>query len=129
VNRHFVEVTNGSNWGKFSVITFDAEDAAYVSAITGNPLLRDLGWWDLNAFAWVLDLQTGEGAYFAVGGSAKADLTKHRIWVCPMFEPFLVWLYDHGLADLPPVVELPGAEGALYGYRRPGPEEEVVDST
>jgi hypothetical protein len=51
------------------------------------------------------------------------------IWVCPLFEPFLEWLYERyreagelDLDELPDVVELPGAEFAFHGHRRPGPE-------
>lgn len=60
-------------------------------------------------------------------GYAAADLDRHRVWVCPMFEPFLGWLYGHFNADteqwydtLPAVVELPDAPAALQGYRREG---------
>jgi len=73
----------------------------------------------------VLDLQTGEGAILKPGGDPRADLKKHRVWVCPMFEPFLEWLYARALAigldDLPLHVDLPEAPFAFAGYRRPGP--------
>jgi hypothetical protein len=124
-----IEVTqdaaSGFNWGKFCVARFDAEWERR-SALPHNssaPLLSQCGWAD--GFLWVLDLQTGEGAYFRPGGSAPADLRRHRIHVCLMFEPFLEWLYAQDLADLsalPPVVELPDAPAGLYGYRCPGPE-------
>lgn len=86
-------------------------------------LLQTLGWSNYAHYFWVLDLQTGEGAYFRHGGCAVADLNKHAIWVCPLYEPFLVWLYGQkpDLATLPESVELPQAESALYGYRRKGP--------
>lgn len=120
-----IEVTNGPNWGKFMVARFDADEwrrrCALGDAFEGA-LLRELGW--SQDHVWVLDLQTGEGALFRPGGLARADLNKHRIWVCPMFEPFLVWLYQQNLLDLsalPALVELPEAEFALHGYRRPGP--------
>jgi hypothetical protein len=119
------------NWGKFLVGAFD-EEHAYESRVDPDrvPLLRACGWWGPERL-WVLDIQTGEGAYFNPGGLAAADLAKHRIWVCPLFSPFLEWLYERhrelggrlDLDDLPEVVELPDAEFALYGYRRPGPEE------
>jgi hypothetical protein len=117
------------NWGKFLVGEFD-EEWAHDSRVHPDraPLLRSCGWWGPE-HVWVLDLQTGEGAYFNPGGLAHADLTKHRIWVCPLFEPFLEWLYERyreagklDLDELPDVVELPGAEFAFAGYRRPGPE-------
>ena len=72
----------------------------------------------------MLDLQTGEGAIFRPGGNAHADLQKHRIWCCPLFEPFLEWLYKHNLEnidELPKHVDL-AAEFELFGYRRPGPD-------
>lgn len=118
------------NWGKFLVGAFD-EEWAYESRVGPGraPLLRSCGWWGPERL-WVLDLQTGEGAYFGLGGSASADLRRNAIWVCPLYEPFLEWLYQQhregggrlDLDDLPDVVELPDAEFALYGHRRPGPE-------
>lgn len=112
----------GFNWGKFAVMRFD-EEWSWRSAIdlTSSSLLRSCGWGSNHL--WVLDLQTGEGAFLSPGGSAHADLDKHKVWVCPMFEPFLEWLYGQDLADLdalPTLVELPDAPGAFAGYRRPG---------
>jgi hypothetical protein len=80
---------------------------------------------------FVADLQTGEGCALSLQGSAALahiDLAKHKVWVCPMFEPFLAWLYEDGrwadgggdLEDVPRYVELPGAESAMAGYRREG---------
>jgi hypothetical protein len=124
-----IEVTqdaaSGFNWGKFCVARFDTEWARR-SALPHNssaPLLSQCGWPE--GFLWVLDLQTGEGAYFRPGGSARADLWRHRIWVCPMFAHFLEWLYEQDLSDLsalPPVVEFPDAPADLRGSRYPGPE-------
>jgi hypothetical protein len=120
-----IEATNGpQNWGKFMLGRFDAE-WQYRSAVADTPygsLLRGVGW--TGEHLLVLDLQTGEGAIFRAGGCAPADLDKHRIWVCPLFEPFLTWLYTQDLADLdalPAHVDLPEAEFAWQGYRRPGP--------
>jgi hypothetical protein len=119
------------NWGKFMVMVPD-EEWAYRSRVGtqfGGPLLSACGW--SGGHVWVLDLQTGEGAFFRPGGWAKADLEKHRVWVCPLYEPFLEWLYARyrenprlDIGDLPDVVELPGAEFAFAGCRRPGPDEE-----
>jgi len=129
-----IEATNGFNWGKFLVGRFDEQEWSYRSQVSdsGMPLLREIGWGP--GHLWVLDLQTGEGGYFRVSpyGHAHNDLNKHKIWVCPMFEPFLVWLYqqDHDLKTLPAVVDLTGAESAFHGYRRPGQaptENEVSD--
>lgn len=119
----FVEATNGElNWGKFMVARFDAEEWSRTSIIDDAraPLLRGRGWGPDHVL--VVDLQTGEGAVFRPGGHAREDLKKHRIWVCPLFEPFLVWLY--GLPDpmeAPPRVDL-DAPFEFFGHRRPGPQ-------
>jgi len=120
-----VEVTNGFNWGKFMLARFDAQEWNRRSPVSesAQPLLREIGW--SPAHLWVLDLQTGEGALFRPGGLARADLNKHKIWVCPLYEPFLTWLYTQDTADLsllPETVELPKADSAIWGYRRPGSE-------
>lgn len=126
-----VEFTNGINWGKFLVGKFDEAEWARRSAIPGappTPLLRQIGWG--GAHVWVLDLQTGEGACFRPGGSASADLEKHQIWVCPMYEIFLKWFYRHpeyweDIEQLQELIEATDPEtmaaSALYGRRRPGP--------
>jgi hypothetical protein len=126
MQTRLIEATQGEggpNWGKFCVARFDSEWAQPSSVgIPDSSLLRRCGWGP--GHLWVLDCQTGEGAFFKPGGWAAADLNKHRIWVCPLFEPFLDWLYGQDLSDLdalPGVVELPGAPFALSGYRRPGP--------
>ncbi len=124
-----IEATNGFNWGKFMVAQFTPDEWARKSLIDadvgpiGRSLLRSLGWDASVDHFWVLDLQTGEGAYFRHSGNASADLHKHAIWVCPLYEPFLEWLYQQpaDLAALPELVDLPQAESAIYGYRRKGP--------
>lgn len=113
------------NWGKFAVQEPD-EEWAYVSRVDPDRrLLHSIGWGGRHI--WVLDLQTGEGVCLRPGGYAHADLERHQVWVCPLFEPFLTWLYARyredpqlDIAGLPDVVELPGADFALSGYRRPG---------
>lgn len=131
----FIEVTNGPrNWGKFMLGRFTQEeweresnlpDADERAVFTHGKwsLLRQRGWTPDHLL--VMDLETAEGAIFLPGGSASADLNKHRIWVCPMFEPFLEWLYAQRdwlkLDDLPNHVDLPDASFAMAGYRRPGP--------
>ena len=85
-------------------------------------MLAERGWSKDNLL--VLDLQTGEGAVFKPKGSAKGDLDKHALWLCPLFEPFLGWLYEQDLTDiekLPALVKIKNPASALYGYRRPGP--------
>jgi hypothetical protein len=133
VKLKFIEITNGpANWGKFAVGTFTPEEWQQRAVIDGAPLIAGRGWTPRHI--WVLDLQTGEGAMFLPGGSAKHDLDKHAVWVCPMFEPFLTWLYARlgdakdmaAIAALPDHHDLPDAPFALSGYRRPGPGKETA---
>lgn len=132
---------NGLNWGKFSIGQLTADEWATRSEVPGpsqlapHTLLQQIGFWTPDdSWVWVLDLQTREGAWFHVGhGLAKADLEKHKLWVCPLYEPFLAWLYDNwpadgNLDDLPATVELPEAEAAFHGHRRPGPENELYEA-
>lgn len=130
MKTHIVEVTNNDlNWGKLMVCVHDAAEMSYQSQMSpskfGTPLLRQIGY--AGDEVWVLDLQTGEGARFRPGGLAAADLDKHRVWVCPMFQPFLEWLYaNQDLIKnwtLPATVNLPHADFDFRGYRRPGPPE------
>jgi hypothetical protein len=142
VNTRFVEATQGMergpNHGKFMVGLFDEDEWARRCEVDAEfrdphkpmnpwpdrPLLRRCGWAENHIL--VVDLQTGEGAIFSPGGSATADLNKHKIWVCPMFEPFLEWLYGQvrsgsdWFESLPVLVELPDAPFAMSGYRREG---------
>jgi hypothetical protein len=111
------------NWGKFEVCRPDAERArrSAVDTASRRPLLAQRGW-SLDHL-WVLDWETGEAVLVRPGGSARADLRKHHVHVCPLFEPFLEWLYQQDLTDLqalPDVVYLPGAPFAQFGYRRGG---------
>lgn len=113
----------GFNHGKFLVQVPDDVDWSVACAMDPQrPLFAGRGW-QRDKHVLVFDLETGEGARFLHGGYAKADLTKTRIWVCPLFEPFLAWLYQQDLttlADLPQLVVLPNAPAALAGYRRDG---------
>jgi hypothetical protein len=117
-----IEVTNGeANWGKFLLARFDSEWECTSLVSPGRPLIAGRGW-DRNTLL-VLDLQTGEGALFRPGGLASADLAKHAIWVCPMYEPFLEWLWKQpDPMAVPNIVNLPDAPFAMAGYRRSGPE-------
>jgi hypothetical protein len=127
-----IEVTNGNlNWGKFLLGVFDEKEWGRKVAVKDHPdpdtlLLYAIG--HRSDMLWVIDLQTREGAMFKPGGVAKADLEKHQIWVCPMFEPFLEWLYKQDIVhsgvvtldSLPDAVDLPDAQFRLYGHRRSG---------
>jgi hypothetical protein len=124
VRTRIVEATNGFNWGKFLVGRFDGEWEVRSQASEAGPmpLLEQVGM--ARDQVLVLDLQTCEGALFSVrpSGHPVADLDKHHVWVCPMFEPFLTWLYQQDVSDLdalPGLVEL-DAPSAMAGYRRGG---------
>ena len=122
-----IESSNGPhNWGKFMVARFDKDEWKRRSEVAENDysLLGQIGWGPEHIM--VFDLQTGEGALFSPHGLAGADLEKHRIWVCPLFEPFLEWLYKQDLSDfdkLPSHIDLPDVPFQWHGYRRGGPEE------
>lgn len=117
------------NWGKFMVGRFTYDDVLVKSQIDQRSLIFGRGW-AIEQHLWVMDIQTGEGAIFRHGGHAKADLDKHKIWVCPLFEPFLTWLYKQplmtldGWEALPTLVtfKLDEAEFQMSGYRRSGGE-------
>lgn len=133
----FVEVTNGFNFGKFAVCRFEEHELAYTSVLDATMgmqirLIGGRGWGPDHLL--ILDLQTGEGAMFRPGGLARADLNKHKIWVCPMFEPFLAWAWKQDLSDLdvlPALVELTELEApsSMHGYRRTGVQEPFVEFT
>ena len=134
----FIEATNpsddgetGLNWGKFMLLQLGREEWTYKSQLPVAPELEEvqrkypllglIGYSRYNV--WVFDLQTRQGAAFIPHGSAGMDLEQTKIWVCPMFEPFLEWLYRQDLTDittLPAVVELVNAPGAYRGYQREG---------
>lgn len=122
MDLHFLEATNGPNWGKFGVGRFTAEEWGYRTHMREGlelPLLSGRGW--SSDHLLVLDLQTGEGAIFRPGGSASSDLNdRHQIWVCPLFEPFLEWLYKQDTSDLSKLPALVDIEApyAMHGHRR-----------
>ena len=117
------------NWGKFMLGRYEPDEWRHKSDIAGGrSLLASVGWGPEHI--WVLDLQTGEGFCVAPHGLASADLGKHNIWVCPMYEPFLAWLYQQDLSDLdvlPPVVDLGDVPTAMSGYRREGPRGDPAE--
>jgi hypothetical protein len=117
----------GGNWGKFMVARFTHEEMLVWSRIDQRSVIGGRGLDDRLHYL-VLDLETKEGAIFRPGGLARADLQKHKIWVCPLFEPFLNWLYKQDLSDfskLPTLVGFKFNEAGfdMAGYRRPGPPE------
>lgn len=132
----FIEASQGdaagpANWGKFMLARFEPEEWAHrvtlpvadfvPGAEASRSLLVARGWSPRHVL--FVDLETGEGTMLSPGGSAKADLEKHRVWVCPLAEPFLEWLYEQDLRDLqalPSYVQLPDAPFSMAGYRRHG---------
>jgi len=123
------------NHGKFMLQRFEAEEWARKSIIDERAgvdtlLVGRCGWSPDHILVW--DIQTGEGAIFRPGGLASYDLDKHRVWCCPLFLPFLEWLYKQDLSDiasLPDFIEIDvkDAPFALAGYRRPGPAAQAAD--
>jgi hypothetical protein len=127
MKTYLFEARGSINWGKFLVADLDEEwEWPSIAFPDVKSVLDGCGWDPMKPMFWIMDLQTGEGAYFKVGGAANQDLEKHRIWVCPMFEPWLEWFYKQdmsNIASLPRVLHLPDAPAAIYGYRRQGPAE------
>lgn len=127
-----IEATNGpANWGRFLLGVLTEEEWARLPAAPGcdfgRPVLREAGWGKHDPDVLVLDLVTREGAVFYVNkqGVPSSDLNKHRVWVCPLFEPFLGWLYTQPREQvmalaLPDHVDLADAPFDSHGYRRPG---------
>jgi hypothetical protein len=146
VIARFVEAAQGArgmNHGKFLLARLTPGEQRTPTALPGYedqhlPLMTFGGLRRFHReFTLVLDLQTGEGATFTLDGTADNatyDLERHKIWICPLYEPFLRWLYDQrqwargagNLSDVPAYVELPDAPGAFAGRRRPGPEGEAA---
>jgi hypothetical protein len=146
VKTKFIEASSSFNWGKFMVGRFEpdelkrrshvsgkyadkVDDPVYSARMKSIPLLNQIGFDSDGIF--VFDLQTCEGAVFYPHrrGPAKFDLEKHQIWCCPMFLPFLEWLYQQDCSDLdalPAMIEIPPEVArkheALSGYRRAGPD-------
>ena len=130
---HAIEATQavvgGGNWGKFGIARFTDAEWALRSAMPGaerSRVIAGRGW--SRQAVWVMDLETGEAAMFWPGGNPRMDLQKKQIWVCPLYEPFLEWLYGHVQEHqaqwwdaLPVLVELPEAPFEIHGYRRSGP--------
>lgn len=122
----FVETTNGpQNWGKFAVLRFDDDDWKQKSAVDGRPLLAGRGWG--RDHVMVVDLQTGEGAFFFAGGIHKSDLDKHAIWVCPMYEATLRHVCDgeHDPMKTEDHLDFPDEPFEYAGYRRQGPDSDI----
>lgn len=112
------------NWGAFLVAVPDEIEWGWRSRAlpAGAPLPEMFGW--NSRQAWVMDLRTGEGAIFTMGGDARADLDAHRIHVTAQFEAFLEWLYGQDLArlrHLPYMVKVADHSFSIRNHRRLGP--------
>lgn len=137
MNLKFVEAghsVDGGNWGKFALGRYTGAELTEPTQFPGCEggrivSLRGSGHHHL----WIFDLATGEAVRFPIAHVQAFDahhfLAEHRIWVCPLFEPFATWLFGYISAQrdtwwdtLPRIVELPDAPFALSGYRRPGSE-------
>lgn len=82
MHTKMIEATNGPrNWGKFMVGWMSREEWEHDSQVDGRPLLLGGGW--TKDHVWVLDLQTGEGGMFLLGGLASPDLSQTRLRVSP----------------------------------------------
>jgi hypothetical protein len=113
-----------NNWGAFLVAVPDEIEWGWRShAIPSDiSLPEQLAWGPSQA--WVMDLRTGEGALFTLGGDYRAELESHRIFVTAQFEGFLEWLClqdPAGLRHLPHVVKVADATFSIKNYRRLGP--------
>lgn len=117
MDTRFIEASTYINHGKFMVARFDHEERLATTALPGmegQPLFMNSGGLRrLNPDrTLVVDLQTGEGAEFSLSGGrqeAKWALEqKHpRLWICPLFAPFLGWLFDFNIDGLVPLTDLP----------------------
>lgn len=125
----------GGNWGKFAVGRWTGPELGEKTKYPGceGQNIASLRGWG-GDHVWLFDLQTGEAARFHTNNPIPVDvrhqLKTHKIWVCPMFEPFMVWLWGHirlhpdWWDTLPRTVELPADTPFDFaGYRRPGPQE------
>lgn len=137
--------TNKFNFGKFLVGRFDEAERRRRSVLTDesdDQLGIDRTRYSLIGLSYktgdetlVLDLQTGEGVLLPPrrawprsehrrAAFVHEVLNRHKVWVCPLYEPFLAWLMGQDVSDLnalPDVVRtLPDEACDLAGYRRPG---------
>lgn len=136
MRTHIIEATNkNQNWGKFLLGVLDDEWDRFPETPgcnTGVPLLASLPRtrgqkWDRARDVLIMDLQTREAAVFALEGDPRVELERHQVWVCPLFEPFLGWLYSQPVdrvlsLDLPAWIDIPDAKFAWAGHRRSGAE-------
>ncbi len=129
----------GGNWGKFAVGRWTVQELGEKTQFPGceGQRIASLHGWG-GDHVWLFDLQTGESARFYINNPVPVDvrsqLKNHQIWVCPMFEPFMVWLWSHIRLNpswwdtLPRTVELPAdTPFEVAGFRRPGPNADLLE--
>jgi hypothetical protein len=138
VKSKFLEVTNKANWAKLQLLQWEPSDLARPSLVQKGKVLlnavqvRRGDAADPLTAVFVRDLQTQEGCEFYPSPEAdcKTQLDMHRVWVCPLFYPFVSWLfanYQGDVTSLPDLVELADSKKQEYqGYRRPGEEMEPI---
>ena len=108
VITHLIEASDNAAYGKFLIARLDDElhASSALPGYEGSPLLRLGGLRRFNENSTlIVDLQTGNAAVFFIsnGGSWEADLNRTGpIHVCPMFRPFLKWLYEQKVPVHPP---------------------------
>lgn len=116
-----VEVSSGKdkNWGRLMVMKFTEEEKGRKSAFHKSSTI----WKEdtpSDRHIIVYDLITGEGATFDLSKDLVPQLYKHQIWVCVLYEPFLVWLQEfmkkNSFNNIPDFVELE-AEKEYTGFR------------
>jgi hypothetical protein len=121
MKTQFLEASGSMNHGRFLILEFEPSDWDVESKVSSGSVLASAGFWTWRPLFALIDLVTCEGALFDGRGVARHDLDSRRIWVCPMYEPTLEWLYRQKpvALPLPGVVEL-DVPGELYGHRRDG---------
>jgi hypothetical protein len=112
------------NWGAYMVAVPDGQELSWHSHVAPSilTLFEQLG--HEPGSAWVMDLLTGEGAWFSMQGDARAELEEHRIHASASFEGFLEWLYLQDLDklwQLPHVIKVADTTFSINSYRRLGP--------
>lgn len=87
----FFEGTDECNYGKFIIGQMEDNELSVPSQIKGHigPVILDSFLKNSPSKFWILDIQTQEGAFFDLAFDTVPQLTKHGIWVCPMFPLFL----------------------------------------
>jgi hypothetical protein len=133
MNTRLVEVTDGAFYGKFLVAQFDEAEWRHEAEVFKESIHRPVPYALLDVCGWsrdhllVLDLETGNGTIFRPGGHLAHDMEKRQMgYVCPLYRPFLGWLYEHAartggiaLDDIPAILHM-GPFMTLHARESPG---------